>query len=263
LLRHLLIAALFAAASPAVANAATIGESDVPAPVRAYRDTVVWSAQLGASQTHTLTVYTGGRTTALPVTSDRPIEATVGRGPDGQPLIVYAACPDKRCGLYSIAADGSASRLLARTSSQRTPALAPAVWRDRLVWIEEPRGVTQVVTARIGERPSVIRRYRGVAVHEIALLGRKLALSVVTNHSWQEAQVWLQTLSDRTPRAIAKVTIGEAGRAFIGLSFSRGSLYFAKICSSDQGGCNGHGTAYRYRARHNANLGSFIPGVAA
>jgi hypothetical protein len=221
-----------------------IAQTTQPTEVRAYRGEAVWSTAGHGS--FTLTLADSGGVRALPVTqSKRPIEASVGRGPDGRPLIVYSACASGRCAIEGYDPALGRARLLARTPRL---ALSPAVWVDRLAWIDHQRSGDRIYTARIGH-PGVKRvpSPKRAALWELTLLGSQLAISLDTGATFHDAQLRVQELDGSRARTLRAVTSGEAGRSYLGASFDSGSLYFAQVCSGDPSGCPGHGTAFRYR----------------
>jgi len=218
-----------------------------PTAIRAYRGEAVWSTAPQGSKTFTLTLADASGVRALPVTqAGRPIEAGIGRGPDGKPLIVLGACAGSRCGIDTLDPATGARRRVATTSK---PALSPSVWGDRLAWIEHRKGDDRVYTARIGHRGVTrVPTAKRASLWELTLRGRQLAISLVTGTTFDAAAVRLQELDGSRARTLRSVTVGEADRSYVGLSFDGSGLYFAQICAGDPSGCPGHGIAFRYRA---------------
>jgi hypothetical protein len=224
-----------------------LAETSQPTPIAAYRGAAVWSTAAQNSKTFTLTLADASGVRALPVTqAARPVEASIGRGPDGKPLIVFGTCSGSLCEIDSLNPATGARRVLGTTNR---PAVSPSVWGDRVAWIEHRKGDDRVYTARIGHRG--VKRVptpKRAALFELTLRGRQLALSLVSGRTADAAAVRLQELDGSRARTLRAVTVGEADRSYVGLSFDGAGLYFAQICAGDPSGCPGHGIAFRYRA---------------
>lgn len=242
------VATLAVSAAAAGAEPSTLATSTKPSAVSAYRDVVAFSAYDPETRRFALTVREGESTRVLPVAPRRSeFDATVSRGPDGRPLVVYARC-DRGCGIYGIVARGGRERPLVRG---RAAVESPALWGRRLAWIEGKR----VRTATIGGRVRAVPVPRRGAVHELALLGGRLALaasapSAGVGHGRE--QVWLQQLDGSRRRLVRQIAVGEGGQSLQGLSFRGGALYYVKSCFGDPAGCLGR-NAFRYRNGRSAS----------
>ncbi|MDA0159219.1 hypothetical protein OM076_02990 [Solirubrobacter ginsenosidimutans] len=226
----------------ASAAAATLGQSSLPSPIRAYRDQAVWSAAPAGSTTSTLMLSQPGGVTALDIHRHRaPVQATVSRGPSGKPAIVAVGGRE----LFLLDPATGARTLVA---TGHVAARSPVLWGDRLAWIE---GRDRIYTATIGNKG--VRKVAapgggGALLYELGLLGNQLAISLNDGGTEGDAQVWLQELDGSRRHLVRKVSSGEGDRSYVGLSFDGGALYFAQVCSGDPSGCPGHGIAYRYRS---------------
>lgn len=220
-------------------------------PVGAYRDTIAFSAYDPASKTYTLNVRQGsGPIRSVPVAprTDGPFDANVGRGPSGQPLVIYSACPARRCGIYGLDPQTNRTRLLAHRASRKGKPFAVSVSGTRVAWAEGPG----IYAARVGGTPRLVKPLKGrTQVGGTALLGHELALDVRPSGSDTE-QIQVQTLGGKRRHVVGHTTTGEGGQSLVGLSFSGNALYWSRVCVEDPSGC-GHGIAYQYRNGHYAH----------
>jgi hypothetical protein len=110
--------------------------------IAAYGDIQVWSDYDAAEKSWHLVVRRDGQiSTPAIAPSTRTIEADVGPGPSGSPLLLYTVCP-RRCHLVASALDGSHPLAIPASNG----ASHPTIWGDRVAWV---RGAAKVMTSRL------------------------------------------------------------------------------------------------------------------
>lgn len=108
--------------------------------IESFGDVQVWSDYDASEKNWHLVVDSDGVISTLPVpAAARTIEADVGPGPSGSPLLVYRLCPSG-CHLVVSGVDGSDPRAVPGSDEARHP----TIWGDRVVWV---RGANHVITS--------------------------------------------------------------------------------------------------------------------
>lgn len=285
-MRPLLIGLLALLLLPAAAAAETrspIAALPNESPVREYAGTALLSRYDASARAYRLVVVDGrGAQRVLPVAPARgPFDADIGPGADGEPLVVLSTCvgddrvaePD--CDLQMLRLDGSGPTPIAAANTPERTEYAPTVWRGRIAFarshtqpvvytrpLDAPRSMRSrrlpgVPTRRCSElvdrprTPAACRTTRR-NVQELELRGSLLALDVgyvvrdQAGHGTDEVR--LDDLRTGSARRVAKLSFGEGGQDWLGLSFAGGRLGWTKSCFGDPGGCSTHGP-YRYDPR--------------
>jgi hypothetical protein len=243
------LGALAVASAPAAAKPVKLASYAMPSAVSAYRDVAAWNAYDPATKRYTLTVRRAGTIAAVDFAPrKRPFDVAVGRGPDGAPLVVLAACPAGHCGVYAVRPTDAQTHMLAASSPGATPQ-SPSVWGRRVAWVEarrKPDRYAVYTASNPGERRLVRRFPAQQYVGATALLGNELALDVGPRTDSDDERIVVQRLDGARRHTVGHTSIGEGGQTFVGLSFSGRSLYWARVCQGDTSGCP-TGIAYRYR----------------
>ena len=128
------------AASSAVAAPTLIAPLHGGTTIESFGDLLVWSDYNATDRSWHLVVDSDGLISTPPVpAAPRTIEADVGPGPSGSPLLVYKVCPGG-CHLIVSGVDGSDPRAVPGSDAAREP----TIWGDRVAWV---RGANQVMTS--------------------------------------------------------------------------------------------------------------------
>jgi len=131
--------ALFAAAS-ARAAPTLITPLHGGTTIESFGDLQVWSDYDASDKSWHLVVDSDGLISTLPVpAATRSVEADVGPGPSGSPLLVYTDCRSS-CHLVVAGLDGSDPRVVPGSEEGRDP----TIWGDRVAWV---RGANQVLSS--------------------------------------------------------------------------------------------------------------------
>ncbi len=108
--------------------------------IESFGDLQVWSDYNTTDESWHLVVDSDGLISMPPIpAATRTIEADVGPGPSGSPLLVYKVCPSG-CHLVVSGVDGSDPRAVPGSDE----AWHPTIWGDRVAWV---RGANQVMTS--------------------------------------------------------------------------------------------------------------------
>jgi hypothetical protein len=222
--------------------------------IEAYGDVQVWSDYDATDELWHLVVRRGGLITTPPIpTATRTIEADVGPGPSGSPLLVYTVCPGG-CHLVVSGVDGSDPRAIPASRG----ASHPTIWGDRVAWV---RGEAEVMTSLLdgaGRRmlagaprrmcyPALTTPERTICeatkhrrVESLKLYYRRLAFTdqFYTNNSAANGDVGeLRTEAiDGGPQHVIALEGGEEGEGetiWLGPSWSEGKLYFYQDGTSE------------------------------
>jgi hypothetical protein len=128
------------AASSAAAAPALIAPLHGGTTIESFGEVQVWSDYDAADERWQLVVDSDGLISTPPIpAATNTIEADVGPGPTGSPLLVYEVC-QSGCHLVVSGVDGSDPRVVSGSDGARDP----TIWGDRLAWV---RGATQVMTS--------------------------------------------------------------------------------------------------------------------
>lgn len=214
--------------------------------IRSFDDIEVWSDYDAADESWHLVVDRDGVISSPPLpTATSSIEADVGPGPLGAPLLVYALCHHGACHLVVSGVDGSDPRAVPGSGE----ASDPTIWGDRLAWV---RGASQVMTSlldgsgrrTLGGAPRRLcppaNRGRGascVVTADGAVTGLQLhhgRLALTDSFSTRdgdpngEGAVLTEAVKGGPPHLIALEGVEEGGGAtfWLGPSWSEGKLYF-------------------------------------
>ena len=119
--------------------------------IQSFSDVEVWSDYQAADNSWHLVVDSDGVISTPPIPSaTRAIEADVGPGPSGTPLLVHTVCAGG-CHLVVSGVDGSDPRWVPGSDAARDP----TIWGDRVAWV---KGADQVMTSLLdGSRRRVLR----------------------------------------------------------------------------------------------------------
>src|SRR5580704_18643083 len=108
--------------------------------IESFGDLQVWSDYNATDESWHLVVDSNGLISTPPIpAATRTIEADVGPGPSGSPLLVYKVCPSG-CHLVVSGVDGSDPRAVPGSDE----AWHPTIWGDRVAWV---RGANQVMSS--------------------------------------------------------------------------------------------------------------------
>jgi hypothetical protein len=241
--------------APAHATEERLGSYQANVELAADGETVAWSEYDPTTGEFRLMLRERGAVRRAPVAPRRvAFDVDVGRTTGGSQLVVYSRCERESardangCDLYAF--DPAADR--EREIPVRPRAAEdsrPVVSAGRIVFVRS-RGSRHTLYAAsvaggratpvpLGELRAGDRLYAG---GRMDLSGSKLAY-VLSKRG--QPQVHLQQLDGSRVRHVARLSPGESGSAFVGLSFDRDTLYFARAYYGDWGG---PGTAFRYRA---------------
>jgi hypothetical protein len=260
LLRILCLAAAIVA-TPAVASAAEpLARTAAPydaqrVAVDAWGGVIAYSQFDAASYQFRLAVIRGGAPELLPVAAQpEPFDLDVGPGPDGTPTLVYSRCPTATTGCdlyrYSFATATEAPIAGSNSSSEE---VAPSIWKDTIAFARTRsrvprRGVVPHVYTRPLDRPETrstrvpvmparecqagfCRTTTYGTVDETELHGSRLAAVVHVGPGTADAPNVEVRLIDRGKATrVANTAVGAISvrKQFLGLSFERGSLVFAR-----------------------------------
>jgi hypothetical protein len=212
--------------------------------VRSYSDITVWSDYEPADGLFHIVVRSANRSVVLPSpASTRPIEADVGPGSSGAPMLTYVACASA-CELFVANSDGSDTRPVPGSRG----ASLPTIWGNNLAW---RFGSTRIVTSRldgsrrrsrVGTPPRrcygrpdgrpLCSRPEEPEVLSLSLYRDKLAIIDdfrLPDESEGQQDVRVQNISGGSDHLVAILDQGAmGGERFIGPSWLGGSLYFFK-----------------------------------
>ncbi len=213
--------------------------------IRSFGDLAVWSDYQATDNSWHLVVDSDGLISTPPIPSaTRAIEADVGLGPSGTPLLVYTVCAGG-CHLVVSAVDGSDPRGVPGSEAARDP----TIWGDRVAWV---RGSNQVITSLLdGSRRRVLRgaprkvcqpasgatRTSCEATRDRRVTGLQMYYGrlAVTDSFYTlngagngEGEVLTETVKGGPQRLIALEGVEEGGGEtfWLGPSWSEGDLYF-------------------------------------
>jgi hypothetical protein len=212
--------------------------------VRSYSNVTTWTDYEPADGLFHLVVRSSSGSVVLPTpTSTRPIEADVGPGPSGAPMLAYVDCA-AACELFLANFDGSGARSVPGSRG----ASLPTIWANNVAW---RLGTTHIVTSRLdgsGQRRRVgtppRRCYRRPGTSSVCSRPERpeiLSLSLyrdnltiiddfgLPDESEGQQDVRVQHISGGSDHLIAILDQGAmGGERFIGPSWLGGSLYFYK-----------------------------------
>lgn len=271
--------ALGCLAAPASAAAETVVAAlQRPTQISSWRGIGAFSLYDAPSGSYRLAITRSGGAPQLPAVAPRPVPFDVDVGPDGDgsAALVYSRCrreaPARRdCDLYRYSPARGVETKLAGTDSDGASEFNPTIWRGRVAWVRTddrragaaPYVYSRALTAPRGRRsqrlPGIPARRAGGpttdrAIEGLELHGRRLALNVTYNYPGVGGicafkEIRLDTL-DGSSRSLADQLCGLGGQSYVGLSFDRGNLYWARYCAGDPGGCRPSDSgAYRYTLR--------------
>jgi hypothetical protein len=276
--------AVVAAAAPAAAAPTTVAPLHGETAVRAFGGVQAWSDLDSADKQWHVAVRSGGQVTRPPIAAAKDaIEVDVGPGAGGAPVLAYVRCTDS-CRVLVAGVDGGA----AQTVPGSAGASHPTIWGSRVAWV---RGKSTVMTSRLDgsgrkvlpgaprrecHRPFTGRALRcerpqNASVDALELRGTQLAL--IDAYGLKHAsgngttEVRTESIKGGPQRLVGRLTIGEAGQAWVGPSWEKGKLFFYKACFGDPSGCvGGRGGAYGYdplrRTYVHANGSTVLRGFA-
>ncbi|MGH2902341.1 MAG: hypothetical protein ACRDK7_01920 [Solirubrobacteraceae bacterium] len=213
--------------------------------IESFGGVAVWSDYNATDSSWHLVVDSDGLISTPPVpAATRTIEADVGPGPSGAPLLVYKLCRSG-CDLVVSGIDGSDPRTVPGSDAARDP----TIWGDRVAWV---RGANQVMTSLLDG--SARRTLRGTprrvcqpvnretrarceitanrSVTGLQLHYGRLALtdSFYTRNGSENGQgeVLTEPVKGGPQRLIALEGVEEGGGEtfWLGPSWSEGDLYF-------------------------------------
>ncbi|MGH2865109.1 MAG: hypothetical protein ACRDJX_07655 [Solirubrobacteraceae bacterium] len=213
--------------------------------IESFGDLEVWSDYNATDKSWHLVVDSDGLISTPPIpAATRTIEADVGPGPSGAPLLVYKVCRSG-CHLVVSGVDGSDPRTVPGSDAARDP----TIWGDRVAWV---RDANQVMTSSLDG--SGRRMLRGAprrvcqpvnkatrascettanrSVTGLQLYYGRLALtdSFYTRHGSGngEGEVLTEAVKGGPQHLIALEGVEEGGGEtfWLGLSWSEGNLYF-------------------------------------
>ncbi len=223
----------------------------------AYRDTVAWSAYDPATRQFTLMVLERGILRPAPVpTRSVLFDVDVGRSSTGGALVVYSRCAHESLRWRQVASGCDLYAFDPATDRERRIPVEPRSAEDshpvvsdgRVVFLRTLRGRDELYVARVAggrARPVPIAPPRAAnqtyARSAKDLDGQRLAF--VLARGGQE--VHLQHLDGSHWQRVARLSGGESGSAFIGLSFDGATLGFARAYHGDW---NAPGSALRFRS---------------
>jgi hypothetical protein len=215
--------------------------------VEAYGDVAVWSDYDATDRSWQLVVRRDGQisTPSIPA-AGKAIEADVGPGPSGSPMLAYVSCANI-CHVVISGVDGSAPQTVPGSDG----ASHPTIWGDRVAWVS---GKAKVVISRWNgsERrtlPGAPHRkcyYNEVVtpprlvceapqlpeVEALALYRGQLALidTFILNDNigavGTTTEVRTEAVAGGPQRLVALLGVGEGDESWLGPSWSNGKLYF-------------------------------------
>jgi hypothetical protein len=230
--------------------------------VRSFAGVQVWNDYDAAAKRWHLVVRDKGKLTtpSIPV-SREPIEADVGPGPGGGPMLAYVACAGA-CRVVVSAVDGGSPRTVA--GSDR--ASAPTIHGRQVAWV---RGAATVMTSTLsgsGRRtlagvprrkcfresddgPRRCARPSNAFVGDLELNGTQLALLIdfdLNVNAGVVSEVRTESIKGGPQRLVALLTSGEGGQSWLGPSWAKGKLYFYKTCVADPSACQQGAGVFRF-----------------
>jgi hypothetical protein len=242
-----------------------------PGPIRAYAGWAAWRDTTADGGRWVIRVRApDGTVTTRPERarvegeeSDSAVEDPQGRalpfdlGPDaeGRPSIVISLCDraGDACRLRIGRLPGRPSRAIAGTTQKRVAPAVPALWGDRVAWVDRRHGLR--IRLQPGRRPRRSTRF-GPSITDLDLRGDRLA--VATRPS-RISRLWLVQRSRRWAgigegrrELLARVAAGESGQSILAPQFADGgTLMWLTACLGDPGGCrHGFGLFRRDLQRH-------------
>jgi len=252
-----------------------------PTAIRAWEGIGAFSVYDSGAGVYRLAIIGRGGAPVLVAVAPRTVAFDANVGPDSamRPTIVYSRCererPRRDCDIYRYSIARGVESKIAGADSDDASEFNPSIWRDRVAWVRTidarraatPRIYVRSLTAprsRRSRRLSLIAGKQcaslaacGADVEEIALYGERLAVNV-TYASGNFGgicglkEIHVQTIGQRA-RRLASQLCGLSGQSYAGPSFVGGSLYWARYCAGDPGGCRpSKAGAYRYGLRSGA-----------
>jgi len=233
------------AASSAAAAPMLIAPLHGGTTIESFGDLQVWSDYNATDKSWHLVVDSDGLISTPPIpAATRTIEADVGPGPSGSPLLVYNVC-ESGCHLVVSGVDGSDPRTVPDSAEARDP----TIWGDRVAWV---RGANQVMTSlldgsgrrllggaprRLCQPATKAARARceattGPTVTGLQLYYGRLALtdsfSTRNGDPNGEGEVLTEAVKGGPQKLIALEGVEEGGgeTLWLGPSWSEGKLYF-------------------------------------
>ncbi len=227
-------------------NAATAAAPTTIAPlqgettIEAYGDVAAWSDYDAAARSWHMVVRRAGQISTPPLpTSKKAIQVDVGPGPTGAPMLAYAACASS-CHVVVANVDGSHPQTVPGSRG----ASHPTIWGDRVAWVS---GAARIMTSRPnGSKRSMLgglprRLCLGVStphsqaacqypaypsVEALQLQGRRLALIDSFGAHEGPTEVRIEAVTGGPARLVARMTVGQSARTWLGPSWLDGKLYF-------------------------------------
>jgi hypothetical protein len=220
-------------------------------------DSMAWSAYDPATRQFWLTLRERGVVRQAPVAPCRvPFDVDVGRAPSGGALVVCSRCAKESltwrrrtsgCDLYAFDPAGDRERSIP-VRPRAAEDSRPVVSAGRIVFVRSigDRDVLFVASVAGGRatRVPITAMRAGDELYDggrMDLSGRRFAFVL---DSRGRPQVHMQDLAGSHVRHVARLSPGESGSAFVGLSFDGNTLGFARAFYGDWAG---PGTAFRFR----------------
>jgi len=232
-------------AGGACAAPTVVAPLDGATTIVSFRDVQVWSDYDPTDSSWHLVVDNHGLISTPPIpAATNAIEADVGPGPSGSPMLVFKVCPSG-CHLVVSGLEGSDPRAVPGSSEPRHP----TIWGDRVAWVT---GANQVMTSLLdGSGRRVLRgaprrlcqpatrgkRASCEATRERLVTGLKLyygrlALTDLFNtrnaNEHGEGEVLTEAVKGGPQHLIALEAVeeGSGDRLWLGPSWLDGKLYF-------------------------------------
>lgn len=268
----LVVVALGAAVSPALAQQSVVDVVQRPTQVRDDAGRVLYSDFDAAIGRYRLVVHDGARELPVPVTPQPgPFDADIGTDTAGRPAVIVSICDlpvgaDRRSGGCDLFVHRLGTTGLRAVTNANTPdaETAPTIFRGRIAFARTYRsGPGPIVYAKrlIAPRSRPSRRLAGVpqrrqgksterrSVVALELAGKSLGQSITYGFrgaaGFRQNEIRLVDIEDGASRQVARMITGLGVQSYEGLSFAAGYLSWYKACGAcDQDGSFG---AYRYR----------------
>jgi hypothetical protein len=269
-------------AAPATARAdRVLAAVERPTAIRAWDGIGAFSVYDSRAGVYRLAITGPEGPPALVALAPRTVPFDADVGPDSamRPAIVYSRCarerPRRDCDIYRYSIALGVESKISGADSDAASEFNPSIWRGQVAWvrtIDARPAATPRIYVRSLARPRGLRSRRlsliagkqcaslaacGADVEEIELYGRRLAVNVTYGSGdfggiCGLKEIHVQTIGQRA-RRLASQLCGLGGQSYAGPSFVGGSLYWARYCGGDPGGCPpSRAGAYRYRLRTGA-----------
>ena len=252
-----------------------LGAVERPTPIRAWDGIGAFSVYDSGAGVYRLAVTGPDGPPTLVAVAPRTVPFDADVGPDAamRPTIVYSRCereqPRRDCDLYRYSIARGVESKIAGADSDAASEVHPSIWRGNVAWvrtIDARPAATPLIYIRSLTAPRARRSQRlsliagdgctslaacDAEIEEIELYGERLAVNVTYARGnfggiCGLREIHVQTLGQRA-RRLASQVCGLSGQSYAGPSFAGGSLYWARYCAGDPGGCTpSRAGAYRY-----------------